>query len=54
MWNQTPLVADVPPGGTRVSVGEPVCTVFTVGKTAAECLAQMPDAVESVKSRLFT
>ena len=54
MWNQTPLVADVPPGGTRITVGQPICTVFTVGKTAAECLVQMPDAVDGVKSRLFS
>jgi predicted ATP-grasp superfamily ATP-dependent carboligase len=52
MWNQRPLVADVPPGGTRISVGQPICTVFTGGKTVADCLAQVSDAVHSVKSRL--
>jgi predicted ATP-grasp superfamily ATP-dependent carboligase len=54
LWNQTPLLADVPQAGTPIAAGQPICTVCTVGKTTAECLARFPDAVNSVKSRLFS
>jgi len=54
LWNQTPLLADVPAGGTPITVGQPVCTVYTVGQTAAECLERLPEAVAGVRSRLMT
>lgn len=54
LWQQTPRIADIPVPGSRVRRGEPVCTLFTIGASAEECLAQLPVLIQDTEARLFS
>lgn len=45
-------VADRPPQGTRVETGEPVCTVFGAGRTAADARAQVEERTNTLWNAL--
>jgi predicted ATP-grasp superfamily ATP-dependent carboligase len=52
LWSHPPRLSDVPPAGTAIWRGAPICTLFTRGETAADCLGQLPNLVASVRARL--
>jgi predicted ATP-grasp superfamily ATP-dependent carboligase len=52
MWRDVPRLADIPPAGTVIRPGEPICSVFVAGTSPSECLDGMPACVDSVLSRL--
>lgn len=53
LWRLPPRLADIPPAGAAIRRGAPVCTLFTQGQTASECLDRLADAIASVRSRLL-
>ena len=53
LWQRTPRIADIPPAGTRLQAGEPMCTLFTTGQSRVECLEQLPPLIQDTESRLL-
>lgn len=43
-----PRFADVPPPGTVVQRGDPICTVYAVGETVAQCRARLFDSAQAI------
>jgi predicted ATP-grasp superfamily ATP-dependent carboligase len=52
-WRGTPKIADIPAAGSRIRCDDPVCSLFTTGATADDCLRQLPSVVADVRSRFF-
>lgn len=52
LWSRTPRIADVPPAGTLVTHGTPLCTLFTTGDNPNDCLEQLPDVIRHTESLL--
>lgn len=46
-----PVAADLPTPGQRISVGEPICTVFALAPTEEECLAQLHERAREFRTR---
>jgi hypothetical protein len=51
-YRDWPRVADVPPAGTLVERGEPICTVFSAGETAVACRTRLFAAARQVYEAL--
>ncbi len=47
-WLADSSVRDVPPPGSRIERGRPICTVFAEGRTVAECAAALRRRAERV------
>ena len=52
-WHQTPVIADVPRGGAEVLRGQPVCSLFSVGKNVEACLAELEPLVVWATERFY-
>ncbi|MFO1092057.1 MAG: ATP-grasp domain-containing protein, partial [Planctomycetaceae bacterium] len=52
MWRHVPRLADVPPAGTMLRAGQPICSLFVTGGSSSECLDGLPQRLASVLSRL--
>jgi hypothetical protein len=51
-WLPDPTVRDVPRPGERISAGQPVCTVFAVGRDGAACYGALVARAERVYAEL--
>jgi uncharacterized protein len=53
-WLADPSVRDIPHPGQRVSRGTPICSVFAVGRTAAECYRHLVRRAERIYQAVDT
>lgn len=52
MWQHVPRIADIPPAGTRIGPGQPICSLFVTADSPSECLEGLPAFLDSVLGRL--
>jgi predicted ATP-grasp superfamily ATP-dependent carboligase len=52
MWQHVPRVADIPPAGTAIGPGQPICSLFVTAESPSECLEALPEFLNSVRGRL--
>lgn len=52
IWREVPRIADIPPAGSRVRRGQPICSLFVAGANPTECLEGLGERIASVTSRL--
>ncbi len=52
-WATAPLMADIPPFGSLISAGQPVCSVYAWGKNEADVTGQLFEAAGRLSSLLL-
>lgn len=52
-WSRNLSVADIPAEGEPFAIGNPICTLYTRGRTPAECMKQLPELVANTCQQLF-
>jgi uncharacterized protein len=53
-WRRDSDIRDIPPPGTHIGAGSPVCSVFAVGETTSACYTRLEERVAGIYAALDT